>query len=56
MAVYVVTLNLTSTSAAHHFTYLDSRSWNQNLLLRGENGIAALIISEVSILAQKPAR
>ncbi|MCE9561393.1 MAG: DUF2341 domain-containing protein [Planctomycetes bacterium] len=49
-----VTLKLTTTSAAKTITYLDSSSWSQSNLLRGENGIAALTFCEVPIIAHKP--
>jgi hypothetical protein len=50
----VVTLKLTAATTAQKLTYLDSKSWSQARLLRGENGIAALTFCEVPILAQKP--
>ena len=49
-----VTLKLTAASTAKHLTYLDSSSWSQDKLLRGENGIAALTFCEVPILLQRP--
>ena len=49
-----VTLKLNPASTGQKLTYLDSKSWNQNTLLRGENGIAALTFCEVPILAQRP--
>ena len=52
----VVTLQLTAPSTAQKLTYLDSKSWSQSNLLRGENGIAALTFCEVPILSQRPAR
>jgi len=52
----VVTLKLTAPSTAQKLTYLDSKSWSQSNLLRGENGIAALTFCEVPILSQRPAR
>ena len=51
----VVTLRLSPASAAHKLTYLDSKSWSQSLLLRGENGIPALTFCEVPILPPKTA-
>ena len=45
-----VTLRLAAPSEAPTLTYLDSRSWGQRTLLRGENGVAALTFCEVSIL------
>ena len=50
----VVTLQLTAASTAQTLTYLDSKSWSQSNLLRGENGIAALTFCEVPILPAKP--
>ena len=47
----VVRLKLTAASPAQKLTYLDSKSWGQSRLLRGENGIAALTFCEVPILA-----
>ena len=52
----VVTLKLTAASPAQKLTYLDSKSWSQSRLLRGENGIAALTFCGVPILSPKPAR
>jgi hypothetical protein len=52
----VVTLQLTAPSTAQKLTYLDSKSWSQSNLLRGENGIAALTFCEVPILSQRAAR
>ena len=45
----VVTLKLTAPTAAKTITYLDSKQWSQETLLRGENGIAALTFCEVPI-------
>ena len=52
----VITLKLTAASMAQRLTYLDSQSWSQDNLLRGENGIAALTFCEVPILPSKPSR
>ena len=52
----IVTLNLTTPSAARRLTYLDSQSWSQSKLLRGENGIAALTFCDVPILPPRTAR
>jgi hypothetical protein len=52
----VVTLKLKEASPAQKLTYLDSKSWNQSRLLRGENGIAALTFCDVPILSPKSAR
>ncbi len=48
-----VMLKLSSAVKAQKITYLDSKSWSQNTLLRGENGIAALTFCEVPILLRK---
>ena len=50
----VITLKLKGSSAAKKITYLDSKSWNENNLLYGENGIAALTFCNVPILENKP--
>ncbi len=47
----VVTLKLAAPSDAKNITYLDSKSWSQKKLLRGENGIAALTFCEVRLLS-----
>lgn len=44
-----LTLKLRQSSSAATITYLDSASWSQKRLLRGENGIAALTFCEVVI-------
>jgi hypothetical protein len=49
----VVTLRLKVPSMAKSLTYLDSANWNQDRLLRGENGIAALTFCEVPIEPRK---
>ena len=46
----MVTLNLIQPHAARTLTYLDSKAWNQDALLIGENGIHALTFFEVLIL------
>jgi len=51
-----VTLQLAAPSTAQKLTYLDSKSWSQSNLLRGEHGIAALTFCDVPILSQRPAR
>jgi len=45
----VLTLKLKGASSAKKITYLDSKSWNPNNLLYGQNGIAALTFCEVTI-------
>jgi hypothetical protein len=45
----IVTLKLTTATSARQVTYLDSRSWSQDQLLLGQNGIAALTFCEVPI-------
>lgn len=49
----VLTLKLKAPSKAKTLTYLDSASWSQERLLRGENGIAALTFCEVPIEPKK---
>ncbi len=49
-----VALKLAAPSTAQKLTYLDSKSWSQATLLRGENGLAALTFCEVPILPAKP--
>ena len=49
-----VTLKLAAPSSAKTINYLDSSSWSQANLLRGENGIAALTFCEVPIQPFKP--
>lgn len=44
-----VRLKLVAASTAKTLTYLDSASWSQDKLLRGENGIAALTFCEVPV-------
>ena len=51
-----VTLKLSRASTARTLTYLDSKSWNQSELLRGENGIAALTFCDVPISNKEPGR
>ena len=46
-------LTLKEPSAARTVTYLKDASWNQENVLRGANGIAALTFCEVPILAEK---
>ena len=48
-----IRLKLTQPSVAKTITYLDSKSWSQEKLLYGENGIAALTFCNVPILDQK---
>jgi len=45
----VITLKLTEPSSTQKITYLDSKSWSQDRLLYGENGIAALTFCDVPI-------
>ena len=52
----VVTLKLAAASTAQRLTYLDSKSWKPDNVLRGENGIAALTFCEVPILPNQPSR
>ena len=46
----VLTLKLKEPSAAKTITYLKEAAWNQDTLLNGTNGIAALTFCEVPIL------
>lgn len=46
----VLTLKLKEASAARTITYLKEVAWNQNTLLTGANGIAALTFCEVPLL------
>lgn len=46
----VVTLKLTGASTAQRLTYLDSKTWSQKTLLRGQNDIAALTFCDVPLL------
>ncbi len=48
-----IRLKLTKPSVAKTITYLDSKSWRQENILYGENGIAALTFCNVPILDQK---
>jgi hypothetical protein len=52
----VVKLKLAAASTAQRLTYLDSKSWKPDNLLRGENGIAALTFCEVPIRPNPPQR
>ena len=45
----VVTLKLKSPGTAQHITYLKERAWNQNDLILGANGIAALTFCNVPL-------
>jgi len=45
----VLTLRLNEPSEANKITYLKEMSWNQDRLLYGENGIAALTFCNVPI-------
>lgn len=51
----VITLKLKEASSAQKIAYLDSKSWSQERLVYGENGIAALTFCNVSISGNKPA-
>ena len=52
----VLTLKLTQPSAAKQITYLKEIAWNQDTLLLGANGLAALTFCEVPISASKSGR
>ena len=45
-------LKLAATTSGQRLTYLDSKSWSQTRLLRGENGLAAFTFCEVPIQAK----
>lgn len=47
-----IKLKLNKNSNAKTITYLDSKSWNPDLLLYGENGIAALTFCNVTIFPE----
>jgi len=46
-----IVLKLKSPSNAHEISYLDGKNWEQNNILYGNNGIAALTFFEVPILS-----
>ena len=50
----VLTLQLKSPATAAKITYLKELNWNQNDLILGKNGIAALTFCDVPILPAKP--
>jgi hypothetical protein len=50
----VLTLKLKDASNAKQITYLKESAWNQDILLNGTNGIAALTFCEVPIQSAKP--
>ena len=52
----VLTLKLKEASVAKKITYLKEMRWNQDKLLRGTNGIAALTFCEVPISTGNPSR
>ncbi|MBL8762085.1 MAG: hypothetical protein JNL50_12365, partial [Phycisphaerae bacterium] len=47
-------LKLKAPSTARHITYLKEAKWSQDLLLVGENGIAALTFCEVPVSNPRP--
>lgn len=49
----VLTLALKGPSSARRISYLDSRSWSQENLLVGKNGIATLTFCNVPILPRR---
>lgn len=51
-----LTLNLAGPSSAARITYLDSKAWSQDKLLRGTNGIAALTFCDVPVLGSDAPR
>ena len=46
-----LTLKLKAPSTAKHITYLKEATWNQDALLLGQNGMAALTFCEVPLEA-----
>jgi hypothetical protein len=50
----VITLQLKAPATAGKITYLKELNWNQNDLIFGKNGIAALTFCDVPILPEKP--
>jgi hypothetical protein len=52
----VLTLKLKEASIAQKITYLKEIAWNQDTLLKGENGIAALTFCAVPISPNKSSR
>ena len=52
----VLTLTVKDASAAQQITYLKEVSWNQDTLLNGANGLAALTFCEVPIESARAAR
>jgi hypothetical protein len=51
----VLTLKLKTPATARHITYLKETAWNQNDLIYGANGIAALTFCQVPLEIAKPA-
>lgn len=52
----VLTLKLTEAAKAQKITYLKEIAWNQDTLLLGQNGLAALTFCEVPVLNSVPQR
>ena len=50
----VITLKLKAPATASKITYLKELNWNQNDLIFGKNGIAALTFCNVPILPDQP--
>jgi hypothetical protein len=50
----VITLQLKAAATAGKITYLKELNWNENDLVFGKNGIAALTFCDVPILPEKP--
>ncbi|MCX6872593.1 MAG: DUF2341 domain-containing protein [Verrucomicrobia bacterium] len=50
----VITLQLKAPATAGKITYLKELNWNQNDLIFGKNGIAALTFCDVPVLPEKP--
>jgi hypothetical protein len=52
----VLTLKLKEASAAKKITYLKEITWNQDTLLNGANGLAALTFCEVPLAEKNPSK
>ena len=52
----VLTLKLKEASAAKKITYLKEITWNQDTLLNGANGLAALTFCEVPLAGKNPSK
>lgn len=52
----VLTLKLKEASAAKKITYLKEITWNQDTLLNGANGLAALTFCDVPLAGKNPSK